>query len=70
MLLESVQLGVPILFKLIVYSQFDILNINQLEFRKKKTFDSREWTFILTTLKHFGFNEFGIKLNTVTFKRI
>jgi hypothetical protein len=23
----------------------------------KKAFDSLEWTFILTTLKHFGFNE-------------
>jgi hypothetical protein len=23
----------------------------------KKGFDSLEWTFILTTLKHFGFNE-------------
>ena len=22
-----------------------------------KAFDSPEWTFILTTLKHFGFNE-------------
>jgi hypothetical protein len=31
-------------------------------------FDSLEWTFILATLKHFGFNKFGLKLYTATFK--